>query len=356
MQVQWDHDLTRETVREAYHVLGHAVRKAPPGDVYLALSDTARLDSAGAALLEQLRVDLQGRNCRLRIESASPSVRSVLSIYARPPVEPAVVPASPGLFERAGDASFAMLEEALSFLVLTADMGALFGKGLVRRLVPWRTFVEQCIRIGSQALPIVALISFLVGLTTALQAAYQLRQFGANIYIANLVGVAMLAEMGPLMTAILMAGRSGASIAAEIGSMVIAEEVDALKTMGVDPHRYVVLPRLYALVFTQPLLTAMATAIGIGGGLIVAVLYLDISVPAFWNQLIDGVTLKDLIQAQLKAVVFAAIIGLVAAHVGSRASGGATGVGRSATTSVVASIFLVIVADAIFSLLFYFGD
>jgi phospholipid/cholesterol/gamma-HCH transport system permease protein len=249
-----------------------------------------------------------------------------------------------------------MLEEALSFLVLTADMGALFGKGLVRRLVPWRTFVEQCIRIGSQALPIVALISFLVGLTTALQAAYQLRQFGANIYIANLVGVAMLAEMGPLMTAILMAGRSGASIAAEIGSMVIAEEVDALKTMGVDPHRYVVLPRLYALVFTQPLLTAMATAIGIGGGLIVAVLYLDISVPAFWNQLIDGVTLKDLIQAQLKAVVFAAIIGLVAAHVGSRASGGATGVGRSATTSVVASIFLVIVADAIFSLLFYFGD
>ena len=355
MKIQWDHDLTRETVREAYQTLSRAVRKAPAGDVMLKLSDTARLDSAGAALLEQFRVELQGRNCRLRVESASPSVRSVLSIYARPPVDPTTPPARPGLFERAGDSVLLALEEALSFLVLVADMSALFGKGLVRRLVPWRTFVEQCVRIGSQALPIVSLIAFLVGLTTALQAAYQLRQFGANIYIANLVGVAMLAEMGPLMTAILMAGRSGASIAAEIASMVIAEEVDALKTMGVDPQRYVVLPKLYALVFTQPLLTAMATAIGILGGLIVAVLYLDISVSAFWNQLVDAVTLKDLVQAQLKAVTFAAIIGLVAAHVGSRASGGATGVGRSTTTSVVASIFLVIVADAVFSLLFYFG-
>jgi phospholipid/cholesterol/gamma-HCH transport system permease protein len=355
VELRWDQDLTRATVPAAWRTLSRSVRKARDGELRLVLADSVQLDSAGVGLLEELRSLALAKKMRFQVEADGEAVRNVLSIYTAPPdVSPAVA-RIPGIFEHIGDRFFAAIDEAFHFLVLTSDVIFLAARGLVRPIVPWRTFIEQCIRIGSQSLPIIALISFLVGLTTALQAAYQLRQFGANIYIANLVGVAMLAEMGPLMTAIVMAGRSGSSVAAEIATMVIAEEVDALKTMGIPPLRYVLLPRFYALVFTQPLLTVMSTTIGIGGGLLVAVLYLDLSVSAFWTQLVDGVSFKDLLQAILKSFVFATIIGLTAAHVGFRARGGATGVGKSTTAAVVASIFMVIVADAIFSLIFYFG-
>jgi len=355
VELRWDQDLTRATVPVAWRALRRRVRKVRDGEFRLVLAESVQLDSAGVGLLEELRNLASAREMRFQVEANSPAVRNVLSIYTVPPDQTPSLPRAPGMFEHIGEKAYAALNEAFHFLVLTSDMTFLALRGLVRPIVPWRTFVEQCIRIGSQSLPIIALISFLVGLTTALQAAYQLRQFGANIYIANLVGVAMLAEMGPLMTAIVMAGRSGSSVAAEIATMVIAEEVDALKTMGIPPLRYVLLPRFYALIFTQPLLTVMSTAIGILGGLMVGVLYLDLSIPAFWTQLVGGVTFKDLVQAMLKSVVFATIIGLTAAHVGFRARGGATGVGKSTTAAVVASIFMVIVADAIFSLIFYFG-
>ncbi len=356
MELRWTENLTRSTSAKAWRVLLRSLKSVRDGELRLVLADSVELDSAGVGLLEELRNQAVARQVRLLVETKSPGVRNVLSIYSVPPTEATAHPRVAGLFERVGERVVQAADEAFHFLVLTSDMTFLALRGLVRPMVPFRTFVEQSIRIGSQSLPIIALISFLVGLTTALQAAYQLRQFGANIYIANLVGVAMLAEMGPLMTAIVMAGRSGSSIAAEIATMVIAEEVDALKTMGIPPLRYVLLPRLYALLFTQPLLTVMSTAIGILGGLLVGVLYLDLSVPAFWTQLVDGVAFLDLVQALLKSVVFATIIGLTAAHVGFRARGGATGVGKSTTSAVVASIFLVIVADAIFSLIFYFGN
>jgi phospholipid/cholesterol/gamma-HCH transport system permease protein len=356
VELRWTENLTRSTSAKAWRVLLRSLKSVRDGELRLVLADSVELDSAGVGLLEELRNQAVARQVRLLVETKSPGVRNVLSIYSVPPTEATAHPRVAGLFERVGERVVQAADEAFHFLVLTSDMTFLALRGLVRPMVPFRTFVEQSIRIGSQSLPIIALISFLVGLTTALQAAYQLRQFGANIYIANLVGVAMLAEMGPLMTAIVMAGRSGSSIAAEIATMVIAEEVDALKTMGIPPLRYVLLPRLYALLFTQPLLTVMSTAIGILGGLLVGVLYLDLSVPAFWTQLVDGVAFLDLVQALLKSVVFATIIGLTAAHVGFRARGGATGVGKSTTSAVVASIFLVIVADAIFSLIFYFGN
>lgn len=355
MRVDWDKDLDRNTARESYVLLHRKLVKSGEPVFQLALGTDVRLDSAGVGLLEQLRNEAEGRGKRFQVITGSEQARSLLSIYEAPPAFDPAEERRPGLFERAGDATVQAGEQLSGFMVIASDTITLGLKGLVRPAVPWRVFTDQCVRIGSQSLPIIALISFLVGLTTALQAAYQLRQFGANIYIANLVGVAMLAEMGPLMTAILMAGRSGSSIAAEISTMVIGEEVDALKTMGIDPLKYVLLPRFYALVFTQPLLTIMATAIGILGGMLVGVFYLDLSVPAFWNQLVDAVGARDLVQAMLKSVVFAMIIGLVAGHVGFRASGGATGVGRSTTASVVASIFLVIVADAVFSIIFYFG-
>jgi len=188
----------------------------------------------------------------------------------------------------------------------------------------------------------------------ALMSAYQLKQFGANIFIANLVGVSMTRELGPLMTAIIVAGRSGSSIAAEISTMTVTEEVDALKTMGIRPLSYLVIPKVYAITIAQPLLTVLADFLGILGGFLVAIIYLDLSAVAFIQQLLQSMVLKDIWTGLVKSVVFAWMIVVVACYKGFIVKGGAEGVGRVTTSSVVTSIFLVIVADCFFSVLFYF--
>ena len=165
----------------------------------------------------------------------------------------------------------------------------------------------------------------------------------------------MTREMGPLMTAIMIAGRSGAAIAAEIATMTVSEEIDALRTMGLSPTRYVVVPKFQAITLTMPALTIFADALGIVGGFFVAFFYLDIGVVPFFGQVADALVMKDVVTGLVKSVAFAWIIVLIASRNGFRARGGAESVGLVTTSSVVSSIFWVIVADAGFSILFYFG-
>lgn len=355
VEIRLDQDLTRETVGPLYRDLRRRVIRCRDDEVQLHLGEDIRLDNVGVGFLERLAVDAAAKGRRLRLASVGAQAAQILGIHRAPP--PGGIPgiSVPGFFERVGGQAVGAASHSFDFLVLTADTLFLSIGALFRGKVPWRTFIDQSIRLGSDSLPIIALISFLVGFTTALQAGYQLLQFGANIYIADMVGVAMVAELGPLMTAIVMAGRSGSSVAAEISTMVISEEVDALKTMGINPVRYVLVPKMFALVFSMPLLTVMSMVVGIMGGAIVALFYLDLSFQAFWTELVQAVALKDLLVSMLKAVTFAVIVGLTAGHTGFRASGGATGVGRATTASVVASIFLVIVFDALYSVIFYFG-
>ncbi|MFH1529713.1 MAG: MlaE family lipid ABC transporter permease subunit [Pseudomonadota bacterium] len=355
MDIRIDQDLTRDTVGPLYRDLRKKILRGRDKEVSLHLGDDVRMDNVGVGFLEQLSKDAAERGRRLRIVHVSAQAAQLLGIHRAPPAGGVPGLRIPGFFERVGAQVVSGADHGFHFLVLTADTLFLTLTSLVQGRIPWRTFVAQSIRLGSDSLPIIALISFLVGLTTALQAAAQLLQFGANIYIADMVGVAMVAELGPLMTAIVMAGRSGSSVAAEISTMVISEEVDALKTMGINPVRYVLVPKMVALVFTMPLLTMVSIAVGILGGVLVGVFYLDLSLQAFWNEMIGAVALKDLLVAMLKSVTFAILIGLAAGHTGFRARGGATGVGQATTASVVASIFLVIVFDAIYSLIFYFG-
>jgi phospholipid/cholesterol/gamma-HCH transport system permease protein len=355
LEIRIDQDLTRDTVGPLYRDLRRKVLRSKDQEVHLRLGDDIRMDNVGVGFLERLAMDAVGKGRRLRLEGASGQAAQLLGIHRAPPEGGVPGLRVPGFFERAGEQVVTGASHVFDFMVLTADTLFLSVTSLFRGQVPWRTFLAQSIRLGSDSLPIIALISFLVGLTTALQAAHQLLQFGANIYIADLVGVAMVVELGPLMTAIVMAGRSGSSVAAEISTMVISEEVDALKTMGINPVRYILVPKMLALVFTMPLLTVMAQVVGILGGVIIALTYLDLSFQAFWIEMLTSLTLMDLGQAMLKAVTFAILIGLTAGHTGFRASGGASGVGRATTSSVVASIFLVIVFDAIYSLIFYFG-
>ncbi len=187
----------------------------------------------------------------------------------------------------------------------------------------------------------------------ALQAATQLRRVGATIYVADLVGVSLTRELGPLMTAIIIAGRSGSAIAAELGTMKVSEEVDALTAMGLDPVEFLALPRIVAMGIMLPCLTTLADVIGILGGVVVAWVSLGIPVGNYIEQTLNALLLKDIFSGLIKSGVFAVIIAGVGCYQGFRVKGGAEGVGRRTTASVVASIFLIIAADLVFTLIFY---
>ncbi len=219
-----------------------------------------------------------------------------------------------------------------------------------RAKFPFALTVQQAVVMGVSAFPIIGLLSLLLGTIMAFQAAYQLRQFGANIYIADLVSISMVREFGPMMTAIILAGRSGSAIAAELGTMKVQEEIDALRTMGIAPARVLILPRLLSLIMVQPMLTLLAIYVGILGGLITAVPALDLSPDMYLSRSIQVLTPGDLAWGLSKSVVFAALIGLIGCSAGLKTTGGAQAVGHSTTRAVVSSIFLIIVTDGVFAI------
>jgi len=225
-------------------------------------------------------------------------------------------------------------------------------------LHPWQTRWRETLlymqRTGSDGLPIVALISFLMGLITAFQAAVQLKQVGGDIYVANLVGLSIVRELGPLMTAIIAAGRSGAAFAAEIGTMKVSEEVDALTTMGLDRTRFLVTPKVLALLLMMPCLTLFADLVGIAGGLTVSVFWLDMPAIVYLRQTRIAMVPWDLYSGLLKSLAFALLIATVGCLRGFEARGGAESVGRITTSAIVASLFLIIVADAVFTVVFHY--
>ena len=219
-----------------------------------------------------------------------------------------------------------------------------------------RAVVEQTVRAGNSSLPLVALICVLVGMIMALQSAYQLRELGAGDLVAGLVAISITRELAPLLTAIIVAGRFGSAIAAELGTMQVSEEVAALKVMGIDPISFLVVPRLLALVLSLPCLVVFADVVGILGGLIVGVGALGMGAQHYISLTLDSLMLQDIYTGLVKAVAFSTIIGLVGCHEGLATSGGAEEVGRSTPSSVVRSIVLVIAADLFVTMLFFLGD
>jgi phospholipid/cholesterol/gamma-HCH transport system permease protein len=216
----------------------------------------------------------------------------------------------------------------------------------------WRDCLDEMQQCGAMALPIVSLISFLVGLIMAYQAAVQLRQFGADIYVADLVGLSVVREMGPMMAAIILAGRTGAAFAATLANMKANEEIDALETLGISAVRFLVLPRLIALGIMMPLLTLYANGVGILGGMAVGAGVLNIPPTAYWIETQSIVDLSDVNTGLIKAIFFGMLIGLSGCLRGLQAERSAAGVGRAATSAVVTSILLIIVADAVFAVVF----
>jgi phospholipid/cholesterol/gamma-HCH transport system permease protein len=216
----------------------------------------------------------------------------------------------------------------------------------------WRPVLFNIRSAGFDALPIVGLLSFLLGIVVAYQGADQLRQYGANIFVADLVGLSMLREFAPLITAIIIAGRSGSAYAAQIGTMEVTEEIDAMRTLGIAPLDLLVLPKIIALVIALPLLTVFADVLGVYGGMIMAHSQLGVGYGEFLDRFVKAISNTAFLIGIGKAPVFAVIIAVVGCFQGFRTKGGADSVGRQTTRAVVQSIFLVIVADALFSIAF----
>ncbi|MDP3790859.1 MAG: ABC transporter permease [Candidatus Omnitrophota bacterium] len=217
-----------------------------------------------------------------------------------------------------------------------------------------RHVVEQMSRIGVDSLPIVSLISLFTGMVLALQSAYQMQKMSAEMYIASLVALSMTRELGPVLTALIVAGRTGASITAELGTMKVTEQVDALETLATNPVKYLVVPRFLALVIMIPILTLYSDIIGGLGGYLIGVYKLDVSHSMYMKMTWKALRYKDIYTGLIKSTFFAMIICIVACFEGMRAEGGAEGVGKATTSSVVTSFILIIASDCFFTALFYF--
>lgn len=348
-------DLDLSAVSEHYTQLMEWIDQSREKNIYLDLAHLNYMDSAGVALLDELCDRAQDQGTTLHFIAVPSTIQETLSSFssrhlAQPERKHKVL-----LFERIGQRAYQVWLECVQLLYLVSDAFYFAVIQLVsRKGVRKGEFSNQCILIGMDAFPIVALVSFLIGFILALQSAAQLRQFGASIYVADLVAISMTREMGPIMTAIIFAGRSGSSIAAEIATMVVTEETDALKSMGLNPVRYNLVPKIHAITTMMPLLTVLSMILGILGSLVIGMSYLEIGIKPFYNQVVNALILKDILTGLVKSVVFAWLIVLTAAAYGFRTRGGAADVGRATTASVVTSIFLVILADSILGLIFYF--
>jgi phospholipid/cholesterol/gamma-HCH transport system permease protein len=257
--------------------------------------------------------------------------------------------------ESIGGLALRWMENATEVAVLVVDIIYWSIVGLFNRKQYRKgSYVEQAFYIGSSALPIIGTILFLIGLILALQSAAQLRQFGVTIFVVDLLAIGLSREFAPLMTAIIVSGRSGSAIASEIATMKFTEELDAIKTLGLNPIRFVVVPKFWAMVTTVPLLTIMALFIGLAGGFVVSITYMQLSPQTFFNELFVSLVFWDIVTGIIKSISFAVIITIVGTYRGLNFSGGADGVGRATTSSVVTSIFTIIVMDSIWGIIFYF--
>jgi phospholipid/cholesterol/gamma-HCH transport system permease protein len=219
--------------------------------------------------------------------------------------------------------------------------------------VRWGRAMHQAMAVGVEALPILSVITFFMGLILALQGAYELRKFGALQYVASAVAVSMTRELGPLMTAVVVIGRSGSAFAAEIGTMKVTEEIDALTTMALNPVNFLVTPKFLAMILMLPCLTTWADFMGVMGGSVFGVSAASFTVTGYIQATLDALLIRDIITGLIKSVMFGVVITAVGCYEGFETGGGAEQVGRSTTAAVVMSIFLVVIVDLIFTSLFY---
>lgn len=320
----------------------------------LDLSGVTELAGNVAALISAWRADLVAKGLPLEIVGVPEQFAPLVDLYGGNDEPPKAKKRKPeSMVAQVGRVTVGYVDEVKNVLAFFGEM-VLSAGALIRhpRSAHWKEVPPLAEKTGADAVPIVALINFLVGFVMAYQAAKQLKMFGANIYVADLVGLSITRELGPLMTAIIVCGRSGASFAAEIGTMKVGEEIDALRTFGIRPFAWLVVPRVLALLFVVPILTVLADIVGIAGGLFVGVTSLDLTVTGYMIETQKAVGLWDIEYGVIKSIAFALAISLIACQQGFSTSGGAEGVGRRTTSTVVTCLFTLVLLDALFTMVF----
>jgi len=324
----------------------------------LNLGGITYLDSAGTLALYQLEEEYRERSVPVVLQDASERITGILNLLNRKAhhISPLIPPRkSTHALERIGEATRMMGADfflVMSFVgkLLTAMLGSFCNPSSIR----WREVLFYMKSTGVDGLPIVGLISLLLGLIMAFMSSLQLRQFGAGIYVASLLAMAMVKELGPIMTAIIVAGRSGSAFAAEIGTMIVNDEVNALETMGFEPTRFLAVPKVLASMLVVPLLTIYADLFALLGGLLVGVFGLDLTAHTYIQQTRESIDVSDVFSSLIKAMVFAALIAGIGCQRGFQVRGDAASVGRSTTSAVVSAIFLIIVADSAFAIILHY--
>ncbi|MGZ8443285.1 MAG: MlaE family lipid ABC transporter permease subunit [Candidatus Binatia bacterium] len=313
-------------------------------------------DGSGIALLIQLRRLQQKAGGKLEIHGLRPEFQELLDDWSQGGSDTTQPKANVRvhLVEEVGQSAVQLWDDMREVISFIGQLGhAMVKAALHPSTVRWRDTLLVAEELGVNALPIVALLSFLVGVIMAFQAAVALRQFGAEIFVANMIGLSVLREMGPLMTAIILAGRSGSAFAAEIGTMKVREEIDALKTMGLEPVRFLVVPRVLAGVAMTPVLTVFADLFGVMGGSVV-MMSLGFPLITFFNQLQSAVSYGSLVGGLVKAFAFGILIAAIGCLRGLQTETGASAVGLSTTHAVVSGIILIVITDGIFSVIYFY--
>ncbi len=313
------------------------------------------IDSAGVTSLFYIKRKLSAKIPDISIEGGNEAVKKKIELFSSDTSIEDKADSDFEITEAVGRGTYTFFTSYLyGFLLLAADtlywaVADLFRTKTTRE----GEFVNQSVNIGVNAALIIIVMSFAIGFVMAVQSAQYLREFGADIYIVDLIVIGIMSQMGPLIAGVLIAGRSGSSIAAEVATMRVTAELDALKTMGLNPVRYVVVPKLYASLFTIPLLIILSNVSGIAGGATAAYSSLNVTPEIFINRMESVMQNKDLLTAFVKSQVYAAIIVLTGSFYGFRVEKGAEGVGKVTTQAVVVSISLVILADSLMAVIFY---
>ena len=331
-----------------------AVNGAHAANVVIDATGIEYCDGAGIALLVHLRRLQNKANGDLRIDGLRPEFANLLNDGVARVADVTGETPRKGLADEIGEATVEVWRDIQILVSFVGELGAgLAYAALHPRSVRWRDAMSVAEAAGVNALPIVALVSFLMGLIMAFQAAVPLRQFGAQLFIANLIGLSILRELGPLMTAIILAGRSGSAFAAELGTMKVREEIDALKTMGLDPVRFLIVTRVVAAVGMTPLLTIFADLVGLIGGAVV-MLSLGFPLITYFHQIQYAVSYGSIVGGLVKSFAFGILVAGIGCLRGLQTGTGATAVGQSTTSAVVSGIILIAITDGIFSVVYYY--
>lgn len=352
---QWDRisvvgDLQIDTIEGVDH---HALKKTLVDVQSVDISAVTRIDTAGAWLL----VDMTHNNPAMTIHGATDAQAQLIDVVRRSmPPENNKIPRHKTTLDQVEALGKAIVSGGKTAVELVSFLGQVvvaIGGIIIRpRRLRLTSLVHHCQEVGVNAVPIVALMAFLIGVVLAFQGAAQLRQFGAEVFVVDLIAISVLRELGILLTAIIVAGRSGSAFTASIGSMKMREEIDAMRTIGLDPISILVVPRVLALVIMLPALGFIADISGLIGGAVMSWIELGVSPAVFQARLTSNTDVWHFGIGMIKAPFFALIIGIIGCYQGMKVGGDAESLGRLTSTSVVLSIFMVIVMDAMFSIFF----